>query len=263
MGRVEFQEMTNGSTHPASIGQASLWFLRQVMPYKSPYNIAVRFRLSGELDADSVVEALREILRRHESCRTTFAVVDGSVVQIIHAEMPAAVSAIDFSAAADPEEQTQRLEYSIAAEPFDLERGPLVRARVLRLSPRDHSLVIVLDHIVADGMSLGVIWKELEALYPAMRAGSASPLPLPAKQYLACVEAQNRWLQTPAFARQLDFWKTHLAGAAPCDLPTDPHFRVQTIGWCRDDPPSASRVSDWRRRPQSKICNEQWGSHAA
>ena len=209
------------NTQPASIAQASLWFLRQVMPYKSPYNIAVRFRLSGELDADLVVHALREIVRRHESCRTTFTAVDGSVVQVIHADMPADVSVIDFSAAADPEEQTQRLEYSIASEPFDLERGPMVRARILRVSPRDHCLVVVMDHIVADGMSLGVIWKELEALYAAMRAGCASPLPLPVKQYLACVEAQNQWLQTPAFARQLHFWKAHLAGAAPCDLPTD------------------------------------------
>ncbi len=209
------------NTHPASIGQASLWFLRQLMPYKSPYNIAVRFRLSGELDANAVVEALREIARRHESCRTTFAVVDGSVVQIIHADMAADVSIVDFSATADPEGQTERFEYSVASETFDLERGPLIRARVLRLGPREHSLILVMDHIVADGMSLGVIWKELEALYPAMRVGAPSPLPPPAKQYLACVEAQNRWLQTAAFARQMDFWKDHLAGAAPCDLPTD------------------------------------------
>jgi amino acid adenylation domain-containing protein len=207
--------------HPASIGQASLFFLRQLMPHKSPYNIAVRFRLSGELDAKAMVEALREIARRHESCRTTFAVVDGSVVQIIHADMTADVSIVDFSAMADAEEQTQQLEYSVASETFDLERGPLIRARVVRLGPRDHSLIVVLDHIVADGMSLGVIWKELEALYPAMRVGASSPLPPPAKQYLDCVEAQNRWLETPAFSRQADFWKDHLAGAAPCDLPTD------------------------------------------
>lgn len=211
------------NTHAASIAQASLWFLRQVMPYKSPYNIAVRFRLSGELDANAVVEALCEILRRHESCRTTFAVVDGSVVQIIHADLPADVSIVDFSATADPEGQTMRLEYSLASEAFDLEKGPLLRARVLRLGPRGHSLVVVVDHIVADGMSLGVIWRELEALYPTMRAGAPSPLPPPAKQFLACVEAQNQWLQTPAFARQLEFWKNHLAGAAPCDLPTDRH----------------------------------------
>src|ERR1041385_2217409 len=209
------------NTHRASIGQASLWFLRQMMPHKSSYNIAVRFRLSGELDANAVVEALREIVRRHESCRTTFAVVDGSVVQIIHADMPADVSIVDFSATADPEGQTERVEYAIASEIFDLERGPLIRARVLRLGPRDHSLVVVIDHTIADGMSLGVIWKELEALYPAMRMGAPSPLPPPAKQYSACVESQDRWLQTPAFPRHLDFWKEHLAGAVPCDLPTD------------------------------------------
>ena len=121
--------------HPASIGQASLWFLRQLMPYKSPYNLAVRFRLSGELDANAVVEALREIARRHESCRTTFAVVDGSVVQIIHADMTADVSIVDFSATADPEGQTERFEYSLASENFDLERGPLIRARIIRLGP--------------------------------------------------------------------------------------------------------------------------------
>ena len=218
MGQIYEQPI---NTYPASIGQASLWFLRQVMPYKSPYNIAVRFRLSGELDSNAVMEALFEIVRRHASCRTTFAVVDGCVIQIICADMPTDVSIVDFSATADPEKQAERLEYSVASEPFDLEQGPLIRARLLIIGPREHSLVIVLDHIVADGMSLGVIWRELEALYPVMRADVPSPLPPPAKQYLACVEEQNRWLQTPAFARQLDFWRDHLAGAAPCDLPTD------------------------------------------
>src|SRR5262249_43562875 len=120
------------------------------MPYKSPYNIAVRYRLSGELDANAVVEALREITRRHESCRTTFANVDGSVVQIIHDDMPADVSMVDFSAAADPQGETERLEYSVAREVFDLEQGPLIRSRVIRFGPREHSLVVVLDHIVAD-----------------------------------------------------------------------------------------------------------------
>jgi amino acid adenylation domain-containing protein len=205
----------------ASVGQASLWFLRQVMPYKSPYNTAVQFRLVGELDPGVLVAAIREIARRHESCRTTFDAVDGTVVQIIHGTMPVDVAIVDVASAGDPEAEATRVARAVASDPFDLERGPLVRARVVRIGPRDHALVVVMDHIVADGMSLAVIWRELEALYPALRAGEASPLPPPKKQYVECVDAQNRWLASPAFAKHLDFWKGHLAGAAPCDLPTD------------------------------------------
>jgi amino acid adenylation domain-containing protein len=206
---------------PASFGQASLWFLRQVMPCKTAYNTAVQLRLSGALDPAAVEAAVREIARRHESLRTTFTVADGAVLQVIRDELAVDVAIVDLASAPDPEGEARRLAREVAAESFDLDHGPLLRARLLRVGPRDHALVVVMDHIVADGMSLAILWRELEVLYRAFHAGEPSPLSPPDKQYAACVEAQHRWLSTPAFARQLAHWVEHLAGAAAYDLPAD------------------------------------------
>ena len=204
---------------PASVGQASLWSLQQVMPYKSTYNVAVQMRLAGEVDANVLAACVREIVRRHESCRTTFVNVDGVPCQAIWVVAPADVAIVDVTMKSDPAEEARRLACAAASEPFDLERGPLLRVRILRLGRADHALVLVMHHIVVDGMSLGIWWREIEALYPALRAGLASPLPAPRRQFADCMEAQSAWLRTPAFAGQLDQWVRQLAGAAPCDVP--------------------------------------------
>src|SRR4051794_41023293 len=112
--------LPNQRLSPASVGQASLWFLRQVMPYKSPYNTAVQFRFVGKIDAAALVASVREFAQRHESCRTTFTTVDGSVTQVIHESMPADVSVIDTSGTADPEAEALRLARMVASDPFDL-----------------------------------------------------------------------------------------------------------------------------------------------
>ncbi len=206
---------------PASVGQASLWFLRQVMPYKSPYNTSVQFRLSGPLDSSAFLKAAREIVQRHESCRTTFRAIEGRLFQSISEKTNADVSFIDMVTSPNAEAQANQLARAIAAEPFDLAHGPLVRIHLIQIALRDHLLVVVMDHIVADGMSLGIIWKELEVIYPAFVLGKPSPLPPVKKQYAEFVAAQNAWMETPAFARALEFWKKHLTGATPCELPTD------------------------------------------
>jgi amino acid adenylation domain-containing protein len=216
--------MSDKRVAPASFGQASLWFLRQVMPCKTPYNTAVELRLSGDLDAGALALAVREIVRRHESLRTTFALVDGTVRQVIRGEAQADVTVADLGAArsaVEPVEEARRVALATAAEPFDLERGPLFRVRILRLGPRDHALVAVMDHIVVDGMSLGVLWREMGALYTAFRAGDPSPLGPPAKQFAACVEAHRTWMQTESFKRQLGYWQRRLAGSVPIELPAD------------------------------------------
>ena len=205
---------------PASFGQASLWFLRQVMPYKSAYNTAVELRLSGEIDEDALLGALRELVARHESLRTTFTAENGSVFQVVTRDLAADVAFVELSGAADPEADAGRLARAAASEAFDLERGPLSRMRLHRLAPHEHALVVVIDHIVADGMSLGVLWRELEALYRASCAGLSAPL-APPKQFRECVEAQRRWIETPAFTRQLAYWTDRLRGATPGDLPAD------------------------------------------
>jgi hypothetical protein len=200
----------------ASFGQASLWFVRQLMSYKAAYNTAVQFRLSGDLDAGAALAGLREIAHRHESFRTTFALVEGSVFQVIHEELAADVATVDLAGSPDPELSARRRAEALAAQPFDLDKGPLLRAHLLRLAPREHVLVVVMDHIVADGMSLAILWRELSALYRA--PGS---LPPPAKQFAACVAEQSQWQKTPAFAKHLKYWTDHLAGATAIELPAD------------------------------------------
>ncbi len=225
MGQVREQAMTASTSEPrivpASIGQASLWFLRQVMEYKSPYNTAIQQRLVGELHADSIIASIHEIARRHESCRTTFVTIDGSIFQAIHDVLHPDVRFEDLSASPDPAGQADRVAREMAAAPFDLERGPLLRARLLAIGPNDHLLVVVMDHIVVDGLSLGILWREIEAMYPAFRAGKPSPLPAPKKQFAETVDAQHLWLENPAYARALDYWTARLTGAKPCDLATD------------------------------------------
>src|SRR6185437_7181277 len=206
---------------PASLGQASLWLLRAIMPCKTPYNTAVGLRLSGEVDAGALVEAVREVARRHESFRTTFAVEDGKVVQVISDAEAADVAVVDVAGAAEPAEEAERVAREAARLAFDLSRGPLLRVRLVRIGPRDALLCAVMDHIIADGLSLGILWREIEALYPALRDGRPSPLPPPKKQFSACVDEQRRWVESPAFVKQLGWWKERLAGAAACDLPTD------------------------------------------
>ncbi|HEX3344274.1 MAG TPA: condensation domain-containing protein, partial [Polyangiaceae bacterium] len=220
------REIADGRLEPsrvvsASFGQASLWFLRQVMPYPSAYNTAVQFRISGRLDAGALTAAIREVVRRHESLRTTFRSADGAVVQVISESLLADVATIDLSGSPDPEAAGARLGLDLAAAPFDLEQGPLLRARLLRFGPTDHALVAVVDHIVADGMSLAILWRELEALYGAFQAGEPSPLPPPSRQFADCVDAQRGWLTTPAFTKQLRYWTSHLAGATAPELPAD------------------------------------------
>ena len=146
---------------------------------------------------------------------------------------------VDVAGAPDPEAEAERVAREAATSPFDLARGPLLRVRLVRLGERDALLCVVMDHIVADGMSLGILWREIEALYRrASGPGLPSPLPPPQKQFAACVEAQRRWMETPAFARQLGYWRDASLGAAACDLPAD-----------RPRPPVRSYRGGFVRRP--------------
>jgi amino acid adenylation domain-containing protein len=193
------------------------------MPHKSAYNSAVELRLSGALDADALAASVHAIARRHESLRTTFEVRSGTVEQLIWPELAPDVATLDVSSSPDPEAAAARAASAVAEAPFDLRRGPLLRVRVIRVGPVEHALVLVVDHIVADGMSLGILWRELGALYRALVERAPSPLG-PPKQYAACVEAQNDFLRTGAFAQQLARVTKRLADATACEIPGDrPH----------------------------------------
>jgi amino acid adenylation domain-containing protein len=225
--RPEMQEAADEEVFilPASPAQARMWFLAQLAGDSGAYAMPVAVRLRGALDADAdaLADALTGIVRRHEVLRTTFAAIDGEPVQVIHPAAPVPLPLVDLSAlpAAEREGEAERILRDEARRPFDLRRGPLLRALLIRLAGDEHLALCAMHHIVTDGWSLGVLLRELGAGYAAAREGRPSPLPEPALQYADYAEWQRGWLQGEAAAAQLDYWTTKLAGAPVLELPTD------------------------------------------
>jgi amino acid adenylation domain-containing protein len=220
-----------GGTLPLSFAQQRLWFLEQLEPGSALYNVPVAVRLSGELNEPALARALGEIVRRHESLRTTFAGAGATARQVI--APPAEDFALPFenlTTFADPEASALRRATEEAELPFHLDQGPLFRARLLRVRPAEHVLLITLHHAVSDGWSMGVLFRELGALYKAYETGAESPLPPLEIQYADFAVWQRGVLDGPAGAAQLAYWKRQLAGApAVLELPTDrPRPAVQT-----------------------------------
>ncbi|MET0395230.1 MAG: non-ribosomal peptide synthase/polyketide synthase, partial [Longimicrobiaceae bacterium] len=220
----------DGAPLPLSFAQQRLWFIDQLEPGSAAYNVPQGMRLRGPLEVGVLRRALQEIVRRHESLRTTLRRVEGRPVQVVAAHARARLPEIDLRAldAAAREAEARRIAAADAERPFDLARGPLLRTSVVRLGDADFALLLNMHHVVSDGWSMEVLVRELSALYDAFRAGKPSPLaPLPV-QYADFAAWQRAWLDGPVLDRQLDFWRERLAGAPPVlELPTDrPRPRV-------------------------------------
>jgi amino acid adenylation domain-containing protein/non-ribosomal peptide synthase protein (TIGR01720 family) len=216
-----------------SFAQERLWFLDQLEPGSASYNIPAAIRLVGALDALALERALATIYRRHEVLRTSFTAVDGHPTQVIHADATLRFLIQDLGEMlADDREAAMRAEVAAeAALPFDLARGPLFRARLIRLGVDEHVLLYTMHHIVSDAWTRGILNRELAALYEAFQSGRPSPLPDLPIQYADYAEWQRSWLDGEALGRQLAYWKKHLEGApSSIDLPTDrPRPPVQTF----------------------------------
>jgi amino acid adenylation domain-containing protein len=207
---------------PLSFAQQRLWFLQRLEPGSAAYNIPFATRLKGVLDVPALQRALQTIVDRHESLRTTFAETDDVPVQIVAGSSSVPLPVTDLSRLPEPDREAHRLAGKEARAPFDLERGPLLRSRLLRLAPQEHMLLLTVHHIVSDGWSMGVLLKELAALYGAGVTGEPSPLSELPLQYADYAEWQRRQLQGDKLTRQLAYWKQRLAGApAVLELPTD------------------------------------------
>ncbi|MEW5929324.1 MAG: amino acid adenylation domain-containing protein, partial [Gemmatimonadota bacterium] len=209
---------------PLSFAQRRLWFVEQMEAGSALYNVPFPLRLRGPLDPGALRRSLAELVRRHESLRTVVGEVDGEAVQVIHAPAPVPLPVVDLSALppAAREAEAMRLVDRDALRPFDLARGPLLRAAFVRLGPDDVLLLLGLHHVVSDGWSRGVFTRELSALYGAAAAGLPSPLPEPAVQYADYAVWQREWLAGGTMERQLAWWRERLAGAPPLlELPTD------------------------------------------
>ncbi|HEV2733982.1 MAG TPA: condensation domain-containing protein, partial [Longimicrobiaceae bacterium] len=214
--------VARGRSFPLSFAQQRLWFLEQIGA-AGAYNVPRRVRLRGELDRAALVRALDRIVARHEALRTTFAAVDGDPRQWIAPVEESAFRLVEHDLAGrdDAGAELRRLVVEEANAPFDLERGPLARGRLVRLAPDDHVLLVTLHHIVSDGWSMGVLADELGELYASYRRGGEDPLPALPVQYVDYVE-WRRTMEGELLAGQADYWRGALAGVPRLlDLPLD------------------------------------------
>ena len=210
-------------TLPLSFAQQRLWFLDQFEPNNFVYNIPMALRLIGALDAVVLHRCLDEVLRRHEALRTCFTAGDGQPTQVIQAAS-LEMSLVDLRAAPEPGrgETARRLCAEEARRPFDLTRDVLLRAKLFQLGEADHILLLTMHHIASDGWSVGLLNRELAALYEAFVEGKPSPLLELPVQYADFAAWQREWLQGEALEEQLAYWRKQLEGAlAVLELPTD------------------------------------------
>ncbi|HKI01749.1 MAG TPA: amino acid adenylation domain-containing protein [Thermoanaerobaculia bacterium] len=221
-----------GAGLPLSFAQQRLWFLDRLQPGGAAYNIPAALRVRGAVSPAGLERVLRQVARRHESLRTVFAAGPDGPVQVIMAEPRLDLPLIDLSGLPEPrrEEEALLLAGEAAGRPFDLEAGPLIRAALLRLAGEEHGVhhvvLLALHHIVADGWSIGVLFRELAALF------GGEPLPQLAVQYADFAHWQRQWLAGDALAAELAHWRRRLEDAPhTLGLPLDrPRPAVQTFG---------------------------------
>lgn len=210
---------------PLSFAQQRLWFLTQLQPGSVAYNIPSVISLPGPVDVRALAWSFNEMIRRHETLRTTFVSGEhGEPVQVVAGELALELPVEDLQRypAAERQAEVQRWANQESQHIFDLSHGPLIRARLLRLSPQEHLLLVTLHHIVADGWSLGILFRELAVLYEAAYQGKPSPLPPLQIQYADFAQWQRRSLSGERLAAEVRYWRERLNGApSMLKLPTD------------------------------------------
>jgi amino acid adenylation domain-containing protein len=209
---------------PLSFAQERLWILDRIEPGSSAYGIPIAVRLRGPLDHRAFERALAGVIERHDTLRTTFAIEAGRPVQIAHPPGPPPLAWVDLGGLPEAR-RGEALDRGLARasmRPFDLVRGPLLRAVMFLESPGEAVLQVTLHHVIADGWSLGVFVREMGALYRVATSGEPAgldPLPL---QYADFASGQRRWLTGAVRERQLAYWRERLDGAPPgLELPLD------------------------------------------
>ena len=213
----------HGEAAPLSFAQERLWFLAQLEPQSTAYNICRASRLLGNLSSPVLEASLREIVNRHETLRTAFRLIDGKPVQLIRAAEGISIDFVDLRSVQESERKStiQRQIETEALRPFNLESGALLRCALLRVAQQEHILVLTTHHSAADAWSMGTLTRELWTLYDAFSNGRPSPLqPLPV-QYSDYAVWQRDWLQENLLESQLGYWKERLKDLPVLNLPTD------------------------------------------
>ncbi len=220
---------------PLSFAQQRLWFIDQLQPGTPLYNLPAVLRAEGPLQSAVLARCLGEVVRRHEAVRTVFALRGDAPVQVIQPPAQFVLPLVDLSGL--PEAAREAAAHALAVEeigrPFDLGDpggGPLLRGVLLRLAPEDHVVALTTHHVASDGWSIGILVREMSALYAAFSQGEPSPLPEPPVQYADFAVWQRSWLHGEALEREIDWWRRQLAGLPPLlELPTDrPRPAVQS-----------------------------------
>ena len=214
---------------PLSFGQERLWFLQQLDPHNSAYNLLRVTRLSGELDRQALARAINEIVRRHQVLRTIFGFEGARPIQVILPDLSLPLAGIDLTGlpVEQQESEVERIIQGESVRPFDLSAAPLLRSKLLKLHDGEHVFLLVIHHIVADGTSIQVFIRELVRLYDAFCQGRPSPLAELTIQYVDYACWQRRWLgdedmTSPFKKRQESFWLDQFGGDIPVlTLPTD------------------------------------------
>jgi len=207
---------------PLSWPQQRLWFLEQMEPGSPTYNIPSTYRLAGRLDVEALQRSLQEIYRRHEVLRTSFPSREGRPTQVISKDATVTIAVDDLRHFADGEAEARRVALEQRRLPFDLEHGPLLRVRLLRIADDDHVLLITVHHIAFDVWSSGVFMRELCTLYEVFCDGRRSPLGELPLQYADFASWQHRCLDSEALQNHLAYWRRQLEGCpAVLELPAD------------------------------------------
>jgi acyl carrier protein len=213
-----------GGALPVSYQQQRLWFFSQLQPESPLYNLPAAVRIAGRLDEAALARTLGEIVRRHESLRTSFGEVGGQPSQFIAETFDVPLPLIDVSGlpAAAREEEARRLGAEEALRPFDLEHDVLLRALLIRLAEEEHVALLTMHHIASDGWSIDVLVREVAALYEAFAKGEPSPLGELELQYADYAVWQREQLRDEALEEHLGYWRGQLAGApVTFELPAD------------------------------------------
>ena len=222
--RSSIPRRTTQEDIPLSFAQERLWFLGQLEPGSAVYNMCQAVRMRGVLDLAILEKSLNDIVRRHEILRTNFVARDGRAIQVITPTRTLNVPVVDLSAWCDgtAEEELQRRLKEESRRPFDFTTDLLLRALVIRLSPTEHTLMLTMHHIISDGWSIGVIFRELSALYTGYCNGDTAALPELPIQFADFVLWEREHIEGPALDKSLAYWKKQLGGQLPVvELPVD------------------------------------------
>lgn len=224
---LAFQEIApveEADYYELSFAQKRLWYLSELQPNSSAYNMPSQIVFREEVDPEQMTAVLNRLIQRHESFRTWFTVIQGQVVQVIADQIEFKLAEIDLSNLADEQKEGQRDDiYSTEAnQPFDLGRAPLFRAILLKMAEDHYELILTQHHIISDGWSTEILKREFTQLYQGVKAGQQVELPQLEIQYKDFAVWQNRLFQDPIRMEEAkNFWREQLSNLSPLHLPRD------------------------------------------